>query len=266
MPVLEDISAESMNSASPYNSTLTKTMLDLNEAEINRELGRGSPISRFTLTQASETQSSAVIPSIEAVGALLAEADLAQSLIAKSIVSHASSLHPSTPKDSGSSSSTRASSQEPVERKPGDYLTHPALLARAYSAWVTCINCESKFVQPDSYQVRAYCDRCERHRILYGFKWPKTDKVGKWDKEERVLDHREIHKFISPLEERAARKGELEMLDLSVAKRKPMHWTQKAKKKKRLMAKPKVEVKVRRLPSFSPERRSERVRKARIFF
>ena len=36
--------------------------------------------------------------------------------------------------------------------------------------------------------------------------WPKTDKEGKDDKEERVLDHRTVHRFIRPDEERSIRK------------------------------------------------------------
>jgi len=36
--------------------------------------------------------------------------------------------------------------------------------------------------------------------------WPKTDKEGKNDPEERVLDHRTIHRFIRPSEERNIRK------------------------------------------------------------
>jgi histone-lysine N-methyltransferase SUV420H len=36
--------------------------------------------------------------------------------------------------------------------------------------------------------------------------WPKTDKEGKDDKEERVLDHRTIHRFVPPSEERTIRK------------------------------------------------------------
>jgi histone-lysine N-methyltransferase SUV420H len=36
--------------------------------------------------------------------------------------------------------------------------------------------------------------------------WPKTDKEGKNDTEERVLDHRTVHRFIRPSEEKIIRK------------------------------------------------------------
>lgn len=36
--------------------------------------------------------------------------------------------------------------------------------------------------------------------------WPKTDKEGEDDDEERVLDHRTVHRFIDPSEERMARR------------------------------------------------------------
>lgn len=32
--------------------------------------------------------------------------------------------------------------------------------------------------------------------MLYGFRWPKTDKEGNSDDEERVMDHRTIHRFL----------------------------------------------------------------------
>jgi len=36
--------------------------------------------------------------------------------------------------------------------------------------------------------------------------WPKTDKEDSGDEEERVLDHRTVHRFIRPDEERSVRK------------------------------------------------------------
>ena len=36
--------------------------------------------------------------------------------------------------------------------------------------------------------------------------WPKTDKEGRDDKEDRVLDHRTVHRFIRPEEERSIRR------------------------------------------------------------
>lgn len=35
-----------------------------------------------------------------------------------------------------------------------------------------------------------------------GFRWPKTRKAGEDDEEERVLDHRTVHRFIPFAEER----------------------------------------------------------------
>lgn len=36
--------------------------------------------------------------------------------------------------------------------------------------------------------------------------WPKTDKEGKHDEEERVLDHRTVHRFIKSSEEKDIRR------------------------------------------------------------
>lgn len=92
-------------------------------------------------------------------------------------------------------------------RKPGDYHLCEALLSTPYHRWVECRNCDEFFIQGDAYQTRIACPRCERHSKLYGYHWPKTDKEGKHDKEERILDHRLIHRFIDPEEERMERKG-----------------------------------------------------------
>lgn len=92
-------------------------------------------------------------------------------------------------------------------RIPRDYHLCEALLSTAYHRWVECRNCDEFFVQSDAYQTRIACPRCERHSKLYGYYWPKTDKEGKHDKEERILDHRQIHRFIDPEEERFERKG-----------------------------------------------------------
>lgn len=61
-------------------------------------------------------------------------------------------------------------------------------------------------MQKDSYYTRSSCPRCERHSKLYGYMWPKTDKEDSDDEEERVLDHRTVHRFIRPDEERSIRK------------------------------------------------------------
>jgi histone-lysine N-methyltransferase SUV420H len=88
------------------------------------------------------------------------------------------------------------------KRKPGDYMTSSACLSAKYSKWVECQTCEDPFVQADGYNTRRECPRCERHSKLYGFRWPKTEKEGKHDKEERVTDHRDVNRFVDPEEER----------------------------------------------------------------
>ena len=70
-----------------------------------------------------------------------------------------------------------------------------------------CRNCDEFFVQAEAYLTRIACPRCERHSKLYGYYWPKTDREGKHDTEERVLDHRTIHRFIDPEDERMEKKG-----------------------------------------------------------
>jgi [histone H4]-N-methyl-L-lysine20 N-methyltransferase len=119
-------------------------------------------------------------------------------------------------------------------RVPGDYVLTRRLLAQPHDRWIFCRNtrCGGYFIQPNGYQTRRECPRCERHSILYGFPWPKTDpdprkllerkknkevksayrrkgKSGKgtWvegggDEEERVMDHRTVHRFVYPDEER----------------------------------------------------------------
>lgn len=129
-------------------------------------------------------------------------------------------------------------------RIAGDYILTRKLLAQPHDRWVQCHNskCYGFFIQPNGYQTRRECPRCERHSMLYGFPWPKTDAdprkllerksqnkkrdnpgaaaveysayrrkgrcgKGTWvegggDEEERVMDHRTIHRFVLPEEER----------------------------------------------------------------
>ena len=123
--------------------------------------------------------------------------------------------------DSSSSTTTKASVKKrarkppppktdvdhaPPVRVPGDYVLTPALLAEPASSWIVCKICEEAFVQKDAYFTRSSCPRCERHSKLYGYMWPKTDKEGRNDTEERVLDHRTVHRFIDPEEEKSSRK------------------------------------------------------------
>ncbi|KAL4807357.1 Alpha/Beta hydrolase protein [Aspergillus unguis] len=93
-------------------------------------------------------------------------------------------------------------------RTPGDYTKTAKLLAHAFDRWVDCHTCNAWFVQQNSYLTRRECPRCERHSMLYGFRWPKTEKEGPSDDEERVMDHRTVHRFLYPEEEAlVSRKG-----------------------------------------------------------
>lgn len=88
-----------------------------------------------------------------------------------------------------------------LTRVPGDYTKTPKLLAHSYDRWVDCRTCNTWFVQQNSYLTRRECPRCERHSMLYGFRWPKTDRDGPHDDEKRVMDHRTVHRFLYPEEE-----------------------------------------------------------------
>jgi len=82
-------------------------------------------------------------------------------------------------------------------RQPGDYELTPRLLAEPDMAWVRCLICSTAFVQQNAYCTRSSCPRCERHSKLYGYVWPKTQREGPRDKEERILDHRTVHRFLA---------------------------------------------------------------------
>ncbi|PHH84092.1 hypothetical protein CDD83_2480 [Cordyceps sp. RAO-2017] len=90
-------------------------------------------------------------------------------------------------------------------RTPGDYVLTPLLLSEPEMAWIQCSVCSSYFVQPNAYVTRSSCPRCERHSKLYGYIWPKTERAGPSDKEQRVLDHRTVHRFLASHEERRVR-------------------------------------------------------------
>ncbi|KAI1099927.1 hypothetical protein F4804DRAFT_345134 [Jackrogersella minutella] len=86
-------------------------------------------------------------------------------------------------------------------RTPGDYTLTPVLLSEPNTAWIYCTVCNEPFVQQNAYFTRSSCPRCERHSKLYGYQWPKTEREGKHDKEERVLDHRIVHRFLTAEDE-----------------------------------------------------------------
>ena len=132
-------------------------------------------------------------------------------------------------------------------RIPGDYILTPKLIAQPHDRWVRCRTCSGCFIQGNGYQTRRECPRCERHSKLYGFSWPKTDpdsrkladrkskgwpqnggrigrsgkgswQVGGGDPEERVMDHRLVHRFVFPEEEKEmARRGLLKDAQLARA-------------------------------------------------
>ncbi|KAK3933927.1 histone-lysine N-methyltransferase set-9 [Diplogelasinospora grovesii] len=105
-------------------------------------------------------------------------------------------------------SAKKQQSQEPAvhrQRVPGDYTLTPLLLSEPETAWIHCLNCNTAFIQKDAYYTRSSCPRCERHSKLYGYVWPKTERAGPRDKEERVLDHREVNRFLGPEEEAKVR-------------------------------------------------------------
>ena len=94
----------------------------------------------------------------------------------------------------------------PSVRYPGDYILTAALLSEPEMSWISCKGCKEYFIQKDAYFTRSACPRCERHSKLYGYSWPKTDPEDSEDDEERVLDHRTVHRFVDPAEEKLSRK------------------------------------------------------------
>ncbi|OAA53738.1 SET domain protein [Cordyceps fumosorosea ARSEF 2679] len=117
-------------------------------------------------------------------------------------------------------------------RVPGDYVLTPLLLSEPAMAWVQCSICNTAFVQPNAYYTRASCPRCERHSKVYGYMWPKTDKEGPGDKEERVLDHRTVHRFLDHKDERVAR-GRKAFEQKSTARDEGIRRTARPRKKSR---------------------------------
>jgi histone-lysine N-methyltransferase SUV420H len=91
------------------------------------------------------------------------------------------------------------------QRVPGDYTLTPLLLSEPEMAWILCTICSTAFVQQNAYYTRSSCPRCERHSKLYGYMWPKTERSGRDDREERILDHRIVHRFLNPLDEAKVR-------------------------------------------------------------
>lgn len=147
----------------------------------------------------------AVLPTIETSGNTI-EGD---TMSAAGSPSKAPAQAQSPPTPTGTSvrgkrkSAARAPSPPPARRHrvPGDYTLTPVLLSEPEAAWIHCTICNTAFVQKDAYFTRSSCPRCERHSKLYGYMWPKTQPSGPNDKEERVLDHRLVHRFLDPEDE-----------------------------------------------------------------
>ncbi|MCJ1282276.1 Histone-lysine N-methyltransferase set9 [Xylographa opegraphella] len=98
-----------------------------------------------------------------------------------------------------------ATLETPKSRHPGDYTRTPLLLSEPFSRWVDCNTCGSTWVQPNGYYTRKECPRCERHSKLYGYRWPKTESL-KGERVGRVMDHRTVHRFVGPEEERRVKR------------------------------------------------------------
>ena len=94
----------------------------------------------------------------------------------------------------------------PAVRRPGDHVRPPSLLAEPCARFVTCGTCAGVWAQANGYYTRRECPRCERHSMLYGFRWPQTERVKGGP--ERVMDHRTVHRFLRPEEEKGVRRRE----------------------------------------------------------
>lgn len=132
----------------------------------------------------------------------------------------------------------------PKTRTPGDYLLTPLLLSEPAMAWIQCSNCPTYFVQQNAYCTRSSCPRCERHSMIYGYQWPKTDKEGPWDKEERILDHRMVHRFLDSNDERRAR-GKKPLLEESEEPEEAEEPPQRGRHRKRAPAPPAAKAKTK---------------------
>lgn len=153
----------------------------------------------------------------------------------------------------------RDESPAPSHRTPGDYTLTPALLSEPDMAWVVCRNCTNAFVQQNAYYTRASCPRCERHSMLYGYVWPKTQPEGKNDKEERILDHRTVHRFLATDEELLVRGRALPRTETPGGKRNPVGRPPKSRKRQSVDDDDEDDV------DYNPDpdiRRSGRMRKA----
>lgn len=68
-------------------------------------------------------------------------------------------------------------------RVPGDYLTSGSHVGSV--AWAHVCRCLGAAKRADEVPTHS-CPICERHKELYGYRWPKTKKRSRYDNEERV--------------------------------------------------------------------------------
>ncbi|RPA80885.1 hypothetical protein BJ508DRAFT_307083 [Ascobolus immersus RN42] len=120
----------------------------------------------------------------------IVEPELAGSRKRKSIVSLSSTPNGRKRKHSRSWSQTAILLQR--VRKPGDYLE---LVEQGMK--VECQDCGEPFWNTENWYVPKACSRCERHRKLYGFIWPKTTRSKRDDDDDEPVDTSNIQRYIT---------------------------------------------------------------------
>jgi histone-lysine N-methyltransferase SUV420H len=181
-------SLAALRSAQSSHSTPATSIFDEEAADATRP-----PVKNQEHAELLEAAiSSSIANGTDALPSVLLDSDLRG-------LGEAAPASASTAKAEGSAStkSTSPSKSKSPGRIPGDYVNTKRLLSQGYSAWVQCTICSGQFVQHDAYQVRSACPRCERHSKLYGYEWPKTEPAGKSDRQVRVMDHREVNRFVT---------------------------------------------------------------------
>ncbi|KAI6354968.1 hypothetical protein MCOR25_008401 [Pyricularia grisea] len=263
-PSLKDISCAGVSTTTPSSSRAVElyspsdVMLMPQSRPSTREnvsrtqVPQESADTTVIKAEVSETSTITVINSVEADPTSVIPGEVAQtaSKIDSSSESDTKSQSSKTASpcdttlDSGASSRSKKAEEEDDDqpsqqgqskkRIPGDYTLTPVLLSEPMTAWVHCSNCATAFVQRDAYYTRANCPRCERHSILYGYVWPKTEPEGSDDDEERVLDHRTVHRFLDPEDEAKVRGRKLSawLVNKKLAEAKAAEAAEAAKNKK----------------------------------
>ncbi len=97
-----------------------------------------------------------------------------------------------------------ASRTQQRKRVPGDYTLTPILLSEPDMAWILCTNCLDSFCAAKWHTIPGQLPSMRTAPKLYGYIWPKTERTGAGDKEERILDHRTINRFLGSEEEAKA--------------------------------------------------------------